>query len=161
MRFGEVQVMRDEDAVSELIGAMLLLLIAVLYLDYLQAYEVPQATRELESQHFDRVYDDFLYFRSSIEDVVHHSTPKTATIHLGMRYPQRLLLQNPGIGMYGSLTSYPVHVNVSYINSTGVLRWENYTSHGFVYEATGVGDFPKLVLENGIVIKKIWECESY
>jgi hypothetical protein len=143
----------DERAISEIIGAMMLLLIAVLYLGVMQAYEVPQWNKEIERNQFDTIYDDFVKLRSDIEDVAHHSLPKTTTLHLGTRYPQRFLLRNPGPGIYGSLSTYPVHINISYTTSTGGLQWKNYTSTAITYDAQYTAALPKIVFENGIIIK--------
>ncbi|MCZ7362431.1 MAG: hypothetical protein O8C58_03710, partial [Candidatus Methanoperedens sp.] len=58
----------NEKGVSEVVGAMLVLLIMVLFLGTMQAYEVPRWNKELEKQEFDLVYSDFLNFKSNLED---------------------------------------------------------------------------------------------
>lgn len=139
---------RNENGVSEVVGAMLILLILVVYLGIIQAYEVPRWNKELEKQEFDRVYSDFLDFRSNLEDVSMKSFPKTSSMHMGVRYPERFMLRNPGQGSYGIITTYPLNISISY---SGIKK--NFTSMGIVYEMKGLSQFPKLVYENGIVIK--------
>jgi len=145
--------LRNEDGISEVVGAMLILMMLVLYLGMLQAYEVPKWNEELEREQFDRVYSDFINLRSDIEDVSIKNIPKTSNLHMGIRYPERFLLRNPGPGAGGILTTYPLDVNVSYTSLDGSISYANYTSNGVTYELRGVSTFPKLVYEHGITIR--------
>lgn len=143
---------KNEDAVSEVVGAMLILLFIVVFLGILQAYEVPAWNKELENQHFDIVYSDFVALRSDLEDVSIKNVPKTSEVHMGVKYPQRFMLRNPGQGAYGMLTSYPLDINISYATGSG-LSWKNYTSTGMVYEMSGSTAHPALVYEHGLIIR--------
>ncbi len=145
--------LRKEEAVSEVIGAMLILLILVLYLGLLQVYEVPKWNKELEREHFDKVYNDFVDFRSDLEDVSILNIPKTSSMHMGIRYPERFMLRNQGPGAYGTLSAYPLNINVSYKSADGSFSYYNYTSRGITYKLNGLSIFPKLVYEHGIIIK--------
>jgi hypothetical protein len=144
--------LRDEKAVSEVVGALMILLIIVLYIGTLQAYEVPKWNKEIESQHFDTVYSDFVNLRSNFEDVSAKNIPKTASLSMGVKYPERFMLRNPGSGTSGILNTYPLRINLSY-NTTLGPKWTNYTSMGLIYEQNGISDTPKLVYENGLLIK--------
>ncbi|HWR26640.1 MAG TPA: hypothetical protein VN316_02060, partial [candidate division Zixibacteria bacterium] len=148
-----MKVFENEKGVSEIVGAMLVLLIMVLFLGTMQAYEVPRWNKELEKQEFDLVYSDFLNFKSNLEDASIKNIPRTISMHTGVRYPERFMLRNPGQGAYGTFTTYPLKINISY-NSNGTISYKNYTSLGIVYEMKGTSDFPKLVYEHGIVIKE-------
>lgn len=147
-----MKLFNNENAVSEIVGAMFILLIIVLFLGGIQAYEVPKWNKELEKQTFDQVYKDFLELSSDFEDSSFKNLPITASMHTGVRYPERFSLRNPGQGAYGTITTYPVKINISY-NSNGTIINENYTSFGMIYEMKGISDFPKLIYEHGIVIK--------
>jgi len=152
-----MKLLKDEKAVSEVVGAMLVLLILVVYLGILQAYEVPKWNKELEKQQFDIAYGDLLDLRSGIEDVSSKNIPRTNNIHMGVRYPQRFLLSNPGQGAYGNFSTYPLNisVNISYYSS-GNISYKNYSysSAGLVYQLNGISTtLPKLVYENGLFIK--------
>lgn len=142
----------DEKAVSEIVGAMMILLIIVLYIGTLQAYEVPKWNTEIERQHFDQVYSDFVNLRSNFEDVSTKNIPKTGNLAMGVKYPERFMLRNPGPGASGILDTYPIRINISYITATGI-KWKNYTSMGFIYKQNGISDSPKLVYENGLLIE--------
>ncbi|MBU3966163.1 MAG: hypothetical protein KKG76_02135 [Euryarchaeota archaeon] len=141
----------NENGVSEVVGAMFILLIIVVFLGGIQAYEVPKWNKELEKQAFDVVYQDFLDLGSDFEYSSLNNLPITSILHTGVRYPERFSLRNPGQGAYGSITTYPVKINISY-NSNGTIINENYTSLGIIYELKGLSNFPKLVYEHGIVI---------
>ena len=144
----------NENGVSEIVGAMLILLILVVYLGVMQTYELPKWNKELEKQGFDLAYKDFLDLRSDIEDSSISNIPVTSSMHTGVRYPERFMLSNPGQGAYGVINTYPLRITISY-NSNGTnIPPINYTSLGIVYEMKGISDFPRLVYEHGIIIKE-------
>ncbi len=143
----------NEDGISEVVGALMVFLILIVYLGTIQAYDVPEWNKDIEKQHFDGVYDDFINLRSDIEDVAIQNVPKKGSIDMGVLYPERFMLQNPGQGAYGSITTYPVNINISYSRATGPVLWKNITSQGLIYQLNGISNLPKLVYENGIIIK--------
>lgn len=147
-----MKLFNNEKAVSEVVGAMMILLILVLYLGVMQTRQVPEWNKELEIQHFDVVYDDFITMRSNIEDSSSKNIPRTSSIHMGIKYPDRFLLANPGPGASGIISTYPLKINISY-NTTSGLKWKNYTSMGIIYDQNGISDSPLLVYENGLVVK--------
>ena len=143
---------KNEKAVSEVVGAMMILLILVLYLGILQTRQVPEWNKELENQQFDMVYDDFITLRSNLEDVSAKSIPKTSNFHMGVRYPERFMLSNTGPGSNGILSTYPLMINISYDTTKGT-KWKNYTSMGIIYDQDGISDSPRLIYENGLMMK--------
>lgn len=154
VRIGDIiRSLENNNAVSEVIGAMLILLILVVFLGTVQVYEVPGWNKELEMQQFDIVHSDFINMRSNLEEVIIKNIPKTSSLHMGVRYPQRFMLQNPGPGAYGTIRTYPLNINVSYKLSNGSFSFDNYTTTGIIYELDGLSTFPELVYEHGIVIK--------
>lgn len=143
---------KDEKAVSEVVGAMMILLILVLYLGIMQTRQVPEWNKELEIQQFGSIYDDFVTLRSNLEDVSAKSIPKTSNFHMGVKYPQRFMLSNPGPGANGILSTYPLMINISYDTNKGT-KWKNYTSMGIIYDQDGISDSPRLIYENGLMMK--------
>jgi hypothetical protein len=137
----------NEKGVSEVVGAMMILLILVIYLGVLQAYEVPKWNKELEIQQFDKVHNDFLNLRSDIEDVYTSNIPKTSSLSLGVRYPERYLLHNPGPGASGTLSFEPVNVTLI----IGSISFK-YNSTRIRYSMDGISNQPELVYEHGLVI---------
>jgi len=146
-----MKMLNNEKGVSEIVGAMFILLILVLYLGVMQTYELPKWNKELEKQGFDLAYKDFLDLRSDLEDSSIKNMPITSSMHTGIRYPDRFMLRNPGQGAYGLINTYPLRINISYDSNGSVIN-ENYTSLGFVYEMKGISEFPKIIYEHGMVI---------
>lgn len=147
----------DEKAVSEIVGAMMILLIVVLYIGTLQAYEVPKWNKELERQNYDMVSAEFIDMKSDLEDVSSRFIPKTSALHMGVKYPERFMLRNPGPA-YGTLSTYPLNItiNITLSDPSGVNITYNETkfiSSGIEYKLNGLSNFPKLVYEHGLIIK--------
>ncbi|MHC1573716.1 MAG: DUF7289 family protein, partial [Candidatus Syntropharchaeales archaeon] len=142
--------LHGEDAVSSLVGALLLLAIFVSFIAMLQVHSVPVWNREVEYGHMDTLYNDFSNFKVAVEDSVIYNLPKSASIHMGTRYPTRVLLRNPQSHSSGTLTI----VNNSWVNisyggkkiaiQTATLSFE--PNHLYA-------DTPTLVYEYGTVIR--------
>jgi len=97
-------------------------------------------------------YDDMMFLPSDIEDVAMHESPKTFTVQLGARYPDRMIFRNPGPGAFGTLAveEAPVPIIVTYDNGTNSTA--PYNSVRITYEMTGTINSPKLVYEHGLII---------
>ena len=72
---------------------------------------------------------------------------------MGVKYPQRFMLSNPGPGASGILYTYPLRINISYETTRGT-KWKNYTSMGIIYEQDGISDSPRFIYENGLIMKE-------
>ena len=143
---------KDESAVSEVIGALMIFGIIVGLIGIMQSSQVPTWNAAVEQDHFDRVCSDFVKLRADIEDAEKLKIPKSSDLQMGVRYPERFIFRNPRVGASGTITTYPLNVNVSY-SKYGSLRWKNYTSAGIIYEMHGTSESPKLVYEHGLIIK--------
>ena len=146
---------KDERGVSAVLGAILMFLIAGAAWGTVQAYHVPNWNKEVEYEHLNTVYDDMMTFKSDVEDVALSEAPKTGDFHMGVRYPNRMFLANPGTGIAGSLTSDNVAVSIAYTIDAyeNPVITTNYTSNRVIYEVHGTADSPKLVYEYGVIIK--------
>jgi len=139
-----------EDAVSSLVGALLLLAIFVSFIAMLQVHSVPVWNREVEYAHMDLLYDDFSNLKVAVEDSVIYGLPKSASIHMGTRYPPRVLLRNPQSHSSGTLTV----VNESWVNiSYGSNRITIQTSTLSLWPNHLYADTPTLIYEYGTVIR--------
>src|SRR4030042_6352175 len=94
-------------------------------------------------------------FKSDVEDVAFSREPKSSTFRVGVRYPNRMFLANPGTGVAGSLTSENVSIHIEYtIDAPGnPVIIQTYNSNRISYEVQGTIDRPKLVYEHGVVIR--------
>jgi len=146
---------KEERGVSVVIGAMLMLLIVTAMWGTIQAYHVPNWNEDVEYEHLNVVHDDIMTFKSDVEDVAISEVPKSSDFRMGVRYPNRMFLANPGAGVAGSLTSENVSVSIVYtIDFTGYPTiTTNYTSNRIIYEVQGSIDSPKLVYEHGLIIR--------
>jgi FlaG/FlaF family flagellin (archaellin) len=155
MRAGIRSLWRDERGVSVVIGAILMLLVVAAIWGTIQAYFVPNWNKDVEYEHLNIVNDDMMTFKSDVEDVALSGEPKSGNIHMGVRYPNRMFLANPGPGVAGTLTSDNVSVNIVYtIDSPGNPTVnQTYNSNRIIYEVQGTVDSPRLVYEHGVMIR--------
>jgi len=146
---------KEERGVSVVIGAMLMLLIVAAMWGTIQAYHVPNWNKDVEYEHLNVVHDDMITFKSDVEDVAISGEPKSSDFHMGVRYPNRMFLANPGAGVAGSLTSENVSVSIAYtIDAPGEPTiTQNYSSNRVIYEVQGSINSPKLVYEHGVIIR--------
>lgn len=147
-------IIKCESAVSEIIGAIMLLAIAVAMIGLIQTQSVPEWNKAIEMDHYNIVYDDFLRIRSDIEDVALFQFPKSSVIHMGAHYPERMIFINPA-DTSGTITSNYVWINVSYTDSGGNDSYNNVSSTSIRFEPN-YNYYPNaasLVYEHGLVIK--------
>jgi hypothetical protein len=94
------------------------------------------------------VTDDFLTFQHDITTVPIEKNPITSVIHMGVRYPDRYIFVNPGVGEGGVLSFEPMNIS---INISGSVV--NVTSNRIVYKTEGETVHPELVYEYGLIIQ--------
>jgi Flp pilus assembly pilin Flp len=146
---------KEERGASVVVGAMLMLLIMVMVYGTIQAYHVPIWNKNVQYEHLNVVRDDMITFKSDVEDVALSREPKSSDFRMGVRYPDRMFLANPGPGVAGALTSDNVAVSIEYtIDVLGdPTITTSYDSNRIIYEVQGTIDSPKLVYEHGVIIR--------
>jgi Flp pilus assembly pilin Flp len=146
---------KEERGASVVVGAMLMLLIMVMVYGTIQAYHVPIWNKNVQYEHLNVVRDDMITFKSDVEDVALSREPKSSDFRMGVRYPDRMFLANPGPGVAGALTSDNVAVSIEYtIDVLGnATITTSYDSNRIIYEVQGTIDSPKLVYEHGVIIR--------
>lgn len=149
-----MRLLEDNNGISEIVGLMLMLLIGVSVLAIIQAEEVPRLNKDIEMDYFDKMSYDFLSLRSDIDLVAAKSLPIKTNLDLGVRYPERFMLQNPGPGASGTLTFENVSVVLEILNSTGSVRATiTLNSTRIRYQLNGISQQPELIYEHGLIIK--------
>jgi len=144
--------LRNDKAVSPVIGFALILAIIVSTLGYIQTYYVPVWNAETESQHFEDVYQDMVLFSSNIESAAISGIPRTSGIKLGLTYPSRGIFFNPKNTLFGNLGIEPnVYVNITYTTNSNSVITKSYRSSTIKYELPGA--HPYLVYEHGLIIR--------
>jgi FlaG/FlaF family flagellin (archaellin) len=157
MRVKKIKFIKDEKAVSTIIGTLLMFAIFVGIYGAYQSTAVPIWNKGVEYDHLDVVYSDMMSLKSDIEDVALLKSPKSSDIHLGVQYPERMIFMNPSEGAAGMLTvESGVEIVVEYsIDVAGTLTShpKTFNSSRITYESYGTINSPKLVYEHGILIR--------
>jgi hypothetical protein len=144
----------DTVAVSHVIGVVLMTAIFVTMFTIFQASVVPYWNKQVEAAELRVTHDDMMFLPSDLEDVAIHRTPKTCTVQLGARYPDRMIFRNPGPGAFGTLTveEAPAQVIVIYNDGSELPITETFDSKRITYTLSGTINSPKLVYEHGVII---------
>ena len=153
---------KEERGVSVVLGAMLMLLIVAMLFGTIQAYHVPIWNKDVEFEHLSMIHDDMMTFKSDVEDVALSREPKSSNIRMGVHYPNRIFLANPGPGVAGALTSDNTAVSIEYtIDGLGdPTITTSYNSNRIIYEVQGTIDSPKLVYEHGVIIRDYGDASA-
>jgi len=109
----------DARGVSPVIGAVLMVAVAMLLLSVLQTTAIPALNAQHEFQHNQELQTDLVELETTVDRVAATGTGETAPVDLGLRYPPRLLFLNPP-PVSGTLrTTTPGEVTVSNARATG------------------------------------------
>lgn len=85
----------DDRAVSPVIGAVLMLVVAVLLLGILQTTAIPSLNAQQEFEHSEGVRADVVGLSATVDRVAAGDHGERAMVDVGFRYPQRLFFVNP------------------------------------------------------------------
>ena len=147
----------NKKAVSTVIGTLLVIAILVMVYSIIQVSQVPAWNKGVELEHMNVVYSDMMFLKSDIENAAMLETPKSSNIHMGVRYPDRMIFRNSGVGVAGQLkVEDDVKITVNYtVNISGTLisNETTYNSSRIMYKASGTIASPTLVYEHGVIIK--------
>lgn len=144
----------NKKAVSTVIGTLLVLAILVMVYSIIQVSQVPAWNKGVELEHMNVVYSDMMFLKSDIENAAMLETPKSSNIHMGVRYPDRMIFRNSGVGVAGQLkVEDDVKITVNYTNASGNPTTKQYNSSRIMYKASGTIASPELVYEHGVILK--------
>jgi hypothetical protein len=87
---------RDDRGQSIQIGAVLLFGALVIALAGYQAFVVPQQNERLEFSHSQTVQDELQDLRNAFVSATGDASPRSVSVTLGTRYPDRIFAVNPG-----------------------------------------------------------------
>lgn len=96
--------MTDESGVSEVIGALLVLVALTTLLALMQATTVPGMNKDAEAAHADKVLDEFFSLQEKVDEAGASGVARTAKITAGTLYPQVPFLFNPVQGTSGGVS---------------------------------------------------------
>ncbi|MFW5984200.1 MAG: hypothetical protein ACOCRA_03285 [Halobacteria archaeon] len=86
---------REDSAVSEIVGVVLLITVVLLLLSLYQVYGVPNQNREIEFKHSQGVRGDFLDVRNALLETKRTGQGVSTSFELAPGYPARLVGLNP------------------------------------------------------------------
>ncbi|MFA4957140.1 MAG: hypothetical protein WC556_09250 [Candidatus Methanoperedens sp.] len=142
----------DNRAISPIIATALILAIGISTIGFIQQHYVPVWNAQAESEHFENVYQDMVFFSSNLESAGLSGIPRTSPIRLGLTYPAKIIVYNPKATLFGDLKiKQDVNITVKYTLSTGSSYTKKYNSTTLRYELPG--NHPYLVYEHGIIIR--------
>lgn len=145
-------ILKDDAAISPVIGAVLILAISVTVLSTVQVHFVPVWNAELEGRHYEAVYADMMLLGSNIETSSVLGVTKTSDINMGFRYPERPLLANPKSAVFGKLSASPdLNVTITVFQAGGKKLNYSYKVSSLRYEMPG--DHAAIVYEYGALIR--------
>jgi hypothetical protein len=105
---------RDDRAVTEILGAILVFGILVLLLVLTQVTLVPALNQQVEVEHSERSVDDLRDVQTGVSRVAAGGAPEETSVEAGLLYPRRPLLLNPGDDVQGVVeTTEPESVTLS------------------------------------------------
>ena len=150
---------RQNDAVTPIIGAILLLAILSTFLVILQVVGLPVWNSDVEFDHSRDVRGDMQRLDAAVSEVASTNSHRSVVVDLGARYPNRVVLINPSPAS-GTLSTEDGFVNVSNMASVeeGVRGYWNGSNRSFTtrrieYEPNYnyYHDAPSRVYDNGVL----------
>ncbi|WP_254839361.1 type IV pilin [Natronomonas marina] len=85
----------DARGVSPVVGAVLMLAVAMLLLSVLQTTAIPALNAQQEFQHNQDLQTDLVELETTVDRVAAIGTGETTPVAVGLRYPPRLVFVNP------------------------------------------------------------------
>src|SRR5659263_108032 len=95
--------LKNENAVSPVIGAILMLAIGVTILTSVQLNFIPVWNTQEELGHIQKMFDDFKELKSGIESTVQSGTTSSLPVRMGFKYSPKFLVYNPKDSAFVSL----------------------------------------------------------
>lgn len=151
-----------DPAVSEVIGVVLMIGLAVLLIAVLQVAAVPVWNEAIEIDHNRQVQDEMTEFKDAVRTTAGSGNPSSASIKLGTDYPNRIVLRSPPAST-GRLSTTPTsNLTVSNVTATGNVAtyWEstdgNLSTRSVIYtpDYNEYQGAPDTVYENSVVYNR-------
>lgn len=113
---------KDDRAVSEVVGTILVFGLLVMVISIVQVQAVPVWNEEVEFNHNQRVQNDLRQLDSAILNVMSTGVSRSVTVELGAAYPTRAILLNPppmagNLNTKSDLNDVPQEISVSNIRA--------------------------------------------
>ncbi len=153
-------ILRNESAVSPVLGAILILAIGVTLLSTVQLNFVPVWNTQEELDHLKVMVDDFKVLKSGIESGIQSGTASSLPLSMGFKYSPKVLVYNPKESAYASLdiqenTWAEVRYNEIFPDGiTDDTSIKNVTTSTITYALKGASNYNAFFYEHGLIRRK-------
>jgi hypothetical protein len=147
----------NENAVSPVIGAILMLAIGVTLLTTLQINFVPVWNTQEELDHIQKMSNDFKELRSGIHSAVQSGTTTSLPINMGFQYSPKILVINPQESAFASLEiEEDTWVELRYNEMlpdrmSDETTIKNVTTSTITYALRGTKPYNSFIYEHGLI----------
>ncbi len=148
---------RNENAVSPVLGAILILAIGVSLLTTVQLNFVPVWNAQEELDHIKKMLDDFKQLKSGIESGVQSGTTSSLPLSMGFRYSPKMLVYNPMESAYASLEIQEnawAEVRYNEVFPEGMTddtSIKNVSTSTITYALKGTQNYNSFIYEHGMI----------
>ncbi len=149
--------LRNECAVSPVLGAVLMLAVAVTLLTTVQLNFVPVWNTQEELDHLKLMQDDFKVLKSNIESGILGGTTLSSPLTMGFKYSPKMFVYNPREEAYASLevknnTWVEVRYNEVFPEGmTDETSIKNISTGMMIYALQGSHNYNSFIYENGLI----------
>ncbi len=143
----------EKKGVSVVLGTLLMFAMMFALYTSIQVTQVPIWNSQIDVQAYETTYGDMLFLKSDVKNVALLKQPKSTTIRMGARYPDRMIFINPKQGIYGLMTTEEANITVEYTIEDQPPFIEHLTSSRLIYESMGA-ERTKIIYEHGLIIRE-------
>lgn len=149
--------LENEDAVSPVIGAILILAIGVTILTNVQLNFVPVWNTQEDLDHLNKMNDNFKELKSGIESAVQSGTILSVPVNMGFKYSPKVLINNPKESAYASFRVKEdtwAQLRYNEIFPDGIsdeTTIKNLTTSTISYELYGTQKYYPFIYEHGLI----------
>src|SRR3989304_1223693 len=153
--------LKNEYAVSPVLGAVLMLAVAVTLLTAVQLNFVPVWNTQEELDHLKEMLDDFKDLKSGIESGIQSGTASSLPLTMGFKYSPKMFVYNPRESEYSSLdiqenTWAEVRYNEMFPEGmTDDTSIKNVSTSTITYALKGAQNYNSFIYEHGMIRRGI------
>lgn len=150
-------ILRNDKAVSPVIGGVLILAISVTIITTVQLNFVPVWNAQEELSHLEKMNDDFKELKSSIESSAVSGTALSSSLTMGFKYSPKVIAYNPRESAYATLSIQNdtwAEVRYNEVFPEGMddaTSIKNISTSTITYALQGTQNFGSFIYEHGLI----------
>jgi len=148
---------QNDEAISPVLGAVLIMAIAVTIITNIQLNFVPIWNAQEELDHLKKMSDDFKELKSSIGSALQSGTTLSVPLSMGFKYSPKIIGYNPKESAYASLSMQNnIWAEVRYNEvfqegMTDETSIKNVSSSTITYALHGAQNYNSFIYEHGLI----------